>query len=74
LQRDTARSFSCHDALPAALGVGGRHAPAAADHIDLLLSLPGLTGQSSTRGLCLLDRPVKPGDDSGMVSTQANNL
>jgi hypothetical protein len=28
------------------------------------LSLPGLTGQSSTPGRCLLDRPVKPGDDS----------
>jgi hypothetical protein len=23
-----------------------------------------LTGQSSTPGRCLLDRPVKPGDDS----------
>jgi len=23
-----------------------------------------LTGQSSTHGRCLLDRPVKPGDDS----------
>jgi hypothetical protein len=29
-----------------------------------LVSLPGLTGQSSTHGRCLLDRPVKPGDDS----------
>jgi hypothetical protein len=28
------------------------------------MSLLGLTGQSSTRGLCLLDRPVEPGDDS----------
>jgi len=28
------------------------------------MSLPGLTGQSSTLRLCLLDRPVKPGDDS----------
>jgi hypothetical protein len=28
------------------------------------VSLPGLTGQSSTPGRCLLDRPVKPGDDS----------
>jgi hypothetical protein len=28
------------------------------------VSLLGLTGQSSTPGLCLLDRPVKPGDDS----------
>jgi hypothetical protein len=25
--------------------------------------LPGLTGQSSTPSRCLLDRPVKPGDD-----------
>jgi hypothetical protein len=25
--------------------------------------LPGLTGQSSTRGRWLLDRPVKSGDD-----------
>jgi hypothetical protein len=30
------------------------------------VSLPGLTGQSSTQGPCLLDRPVKPGDDSAM--------
>jgi hypothetical protein len=28
------------------------------------VSLPGLTGQSSIRGRGLLDRPVKPGDDS----------
>jgi hypothetical protein len=28
-----------------------------------LVSLPGLTGQSSTHGRRLLDRPVKPGDD-----------
>src|SRR5580692_7372310 len=33
-----------------------------ADPIDL--SLPGLTGQSSTHRGCLLDRPVGPGDDS----------
>ena len=32
--------------------------------LTLLVSWPGLTGQSSTRGRCLLDRPVKPGDDS----------
>jgi hypothetical protein len=30
----------------------------------LSVSLPGLTGQSSSHGQCLLDRPVKPGDDS----------
>jgi hypothetical protein len=30
----------------------------------LSVSLAGLTGQSSTPGRCLLDRPVKPGDDS----------
>jgi hypothetical protein len=29
-----------------------------------VLSLPGLTGQSSIPGQWLLDRPVKPGDDS----------
>jgi hypothetical protein len=29
----------------------------------LSVSLPGLTGQSSTLGLRVLDRPVKPGDD-----------
>src|SRR5713101_8141882 len=28
------------------------------------VSLPGLTGQSSIHGRWLLDRPVKPGDDS----------
>jgi hypothetical protein len=28
------------------------------------VSLPGLNGQSSINGLQLLDRPVKPGDDS----------
>jgi len=32
--------------------------------LTLLVSSPGLTGRSSTRGQCLLDRPVKPGDDS----------
>jgi hypothetical protein len=37
----------------------------------LPVSLPGLTGQSSTHGRCLLDRPVKPGDDS-MVGCQPN--
>jgi hypothetical protein len=30
----------------------------------LSVLLPGLTGQSSTPGRCLLDRPVEPGDDS----------
>jgi hypothetical protein len=30
------------------------------------VSLPGLTGQSSIHGRWLLDRPVKPGDDSGV--------
>jgi hypothetical protein len=28
------------------------------------VSLPGSTGQSSTPGRCLLDRPVEPGDDN----------
>jgi hypothetical protein len=32
--------------------------------LTLVLSLPGLTGQSSIHGRWLLDRPVKPGDDS----------
>src|SRR5258706_14087320 len=32
--------------------------------LTLPLSLPGLTGQSSIHGRRLLDRPVKPGDDS----------
>jgi len=31
--------------------------------LTLFVSLPGLAGQSSTHGRCLLDRPVKPGDD-----------
>jgi hypothetical protein len=35
------------------------------------VSLPGLTGQSSTLGRCLLDRPVKPGDD-GEVGVNLN--
>src|SRR5271168_4666927 len=30
------------------------------------MSLPRLTGQSSTPGRWLLDRPVKPGDDSAV--------
>ncbi len=30
----------------------------------LSVSLPGLTGQSSIPGRWLLDRPVKPGDDT----------
>jgi len=32
--------------------------------LTLLMSLPSLTGQSSIPGPWLLDRPVKPGDDS----------
>src|ERR1700730_2376615 len=32
--------------------------------LSLPVSLPGLTGQSSIHGRWLLDRPVKPGDDS----------
>src|SRR6266849_7601154 len=35
--------------------------------VDPTVSLPGLTGQSSTPGRWLLDRPVKPGDDTGRV-------
>ena len=31
---------------------------------EIQVSLPGLTGQSSIPGRWLLDRPVKPGDDS----------
>jgi hypothetical protein len=34
------------------------------DALTQSMSLPGLTGQSSTPGQCLLDRPVEPGDDS----------
>jgi hypothetical protein len=34
--------------------------------LTLPVSLPGLTGQSSIPGLWLLDRPVKPGDDTKM--------
>jgi pyruvate carboxylase len=33
----------------------------------LAVSLPGLTGQSSNPGRGVLDRPVKPGDDSTVV-------
>jgi len=36
------------------------------------VSLPGLTGQSSTPSQWLLDRPVKPGDDS-VVSISVKN-
>src|SRR5712671_8020153 len=36
-------------------------------------SLPGLTGQSSIHGRWLLDRPVKPGDDSKGLSSQSGN-
>ena len=32
--------------------------------LTLLMSLPGLNGQSGAPGLWLLDRPVKPDDDS----------
>ena len=32
-------------------------------------SLPGSTGQSSTPGRWILDRPVEPGDDSGVCVT-----
>jgi hypothetical protein len=39
----------------------------------LAVSLPGLTGQSSIHGRRLLDRPVKPGDDSMVVSPYLEN-
>ena len=32
--------------------------------LTLLVSLPGLTGQPSITARWLLDRPVKPGDDT----------
>jgi hypothetical protein len=44
-------------------------AKALSDALTVSMSLPGLTGQSSTPGRCLLDRPVEPGDDSEGVST-----
>jgi hypothetical protein len=34
------------------------------------MSLPCSTGQASTHGRCLLDRPVKPGDDTEVLSTE----
>ena len=37
---------------------------ATAEFVCTSVSLPGLTGQSSIHGRWLLDRPVKPGDDS----------
>jgi hypothetical protein len=40
-----------------------RRAPVSFARHKTSLSLPGLTGQSSTPGRWLLDRPVKPGDD-----------
>jgi hypothetical protein len=36
--------------------------------VNPMVSLPGLTGQSSIPGRWLLDRPVKPGDDSTEVN------
>jgi hypothetical protein len=36
------------------------------------LSLPGLAWQSSTHGRWLLDRPVKPGDDSEVRASNEN--
>jgi branched-chain amino acid transport system permease protein len=38
------------------------------------VSLPGLTGQSSIPGRWLLDRPVKPGDDTGDGVEQVKTL
>ena len=32
--------------------------------LTLSVSLPGLTGQSSTHGRCLLDRLIEPSDDN----------
>jgi hypothetical protein len=43
------------------LGRGLKHCSV---RLTLPMSLPGLTGQSNIHGRCLLDRPVKPGDDS----------
>ena len=54
-------------------GVALEHLPTT---LTLFVSLPGLTGQSSTHGRCLLDRPVKPGDDSNCLGRwiSSNNL
>jgi hypothetical protein len=52
--------------------VGVRALAALSDHTQpYWLSLPGSTGQSSTHGRCLLDRPVEPGDD-GEVCVDVN--
>jgi hypothetical protein len=36
--------------------------------------LPGLTGQSSIRGRWLLERPVKPGDDSTELGQRSRKM
>jgi hypothetical protein len=46
------------------VGSGSGHRRCFLITLTLSVSLPGLTGQSSTRGRWLLDRPVKPDDDS----------
>src|SRR5712692_5885537 len=40
--------------------------------LTIWVSLPGLTGQSSIHGRWLLDRPVKPGDDSTAIGQNLN--
>jgi hypothetical protein len=55
-----------HDACPELMFSAAK---ALSDALTVSMSLPGLTGQSSTPGRCLLDRPVEPGDDSEGVST-----
>jgi hypothetical protein len=55
-----------HDACPELMFSA---AEALSDALTVSMSLPGLTGQSSTPGRCLLDRPVEPDDDSEGVST-----
>src|SRR6516165_2969105 len=42
--------------------------------LTLSVSLPGLTGQSSTHGRCLLDHPFEPGDDSAEVSIYLKHI
>jgi hypothetical protein len=43
------------------------------DQLTEVVSLPGLTGQSTDPGQLLLDRAVKPGDDSLSRASQSAN-
>jgi hypothetical protein len=66
---DTHRRLAGYDGFHPTHSIEPERFPVTPTHS---MSLPGLTGQSSTRGRWLLDRPVEPGDDSEAACVNQN--